>query len=216
MTQDCQWEEEVKKALGPKCYNLLLKEVDANRINVKHTLDIARMLNERVGGNFDKASNAQNFKYDRNAFRNVLSDWILYAPKEVTLPKLLGILSDENIALNALAHTIENMPPSTPDETETQTHETHEFGSLLRRSLQLQNPPRPSTAETTSGPSPSRGNDSGVGTRKPSLDTCESEANNQNPTDVAIEMHPLATSMGPACKRDRQASELQPFVDVSS
>ena len=88
MNNDCKWEDEVTKALGSVCYDLLLDEVDANRISAKHTLDIARMLHKTVGGNFEKARDAHNFTYDRHALRNVISDWYLYAPKEVTLKKL--------------------------------------------------------------------------------------------------------------------------------
>ena len=209
MTNDCKWENEVRKALGHLCYDHLLDEVDANRISAKQTLDIARMLHKTVGGNFDKASNAQHFTYDRHAFRNVLSDWYKYASKEVTRDRLIEILNDKNIELSALSDAIEKQLLTS---TQISNQETPDFNSL-RKSLQGQNPPRAHTSEShPADPSPPRGNDSGFGTRKPSLEALDTEANNQNPPDVAIELQPLAAAMGPGVNTDRQTSELQELL----
>ena len=128
MTNDCKWEGEVKKALGPQCYDLLLDEVDANRINAKHTLDIACILHKTVGGNFDKASNANNFPYDRHAFRNVLSYWYKYAPKYVTIEMLREVFNEKNIAPSALANAMEKLSSAT---TQNLDQATPDFSTLL-------------------------------------------------------------------------------------
>ena len=121
-----KFEAEASEALGPLAYNHLLEKFDFGVISRLQTQDMTDLMDNKVGGNFRRATESDKFVFDRAAFRQVFSDWYQVKSKEVTLNKLLQILENPNVDLNALATSLrakasesDTMTPPEGDKTPT-------------------------------------------------------------------------------------------------
>ena len=121
-----KFEAEALEALGRLAYNHLLEKFDFGVISKLQTQDMADLMDKKVGGNFRRATESDKFVFDRATFRQVFSDWYQVKSKEVTLNKLLQILENPNVDLNALATSLrakasesDTMTPPEGDETPT-------------------------------------------------------------------------------------------------
>ena len=99
-------EREVRKRLGPKVVDLLLEAVDRGDLSLHQAEDLAKGLHPTAGGNFVRAKELPNFKYDRTSLRHILADWFQYDwPDDgsyesgVTFEKLRTVLNDIGLVL---------------------------------------------------------------------------------------------------------------------
>ena len=97
---------------------ILLKDVDADRIDEYTAIVIAFKLDERVGGKFKR----NKMEYGRNKFKEMLSDhFSICAPKtgQEARQKLIKILKDPDVALNRLADDLAKLgdTPTPPKGT---------------------------------------------------------------------------------------------------
>ena len=96
------YETEVRQCLGPKVVDCLLDAVDRGDLSLQQAEDLARGLHPTAGGNFQRAKDLPNFRYDRTSLRQILSDWYLLdwpgGESGVILEKLLMVLeqNEEN------------------------------------------------------------------------------------------------------------------------
>ena len=89
--------------MGKDAYNKFLVAVRKGQVTLQQMSDIAFKLGDEVGGNFKRAQESKNFKYNAADARKVLSN--LYQlgacdmDKEAAREKLIGTLQHENTGL---------------------------------------------------------------------------------------------------------------------
>ena len=98
-TSMSDYECEARRLLGEGTVESLLEAVDRGAISLQQAEDIAFKLHPTVGGNFRRARDLPNFKYDRALFRKILSDWYEQEVDKVTVERLQEVLGHPNIRL---------------------------------------------------------------------------------------------------------------------
>ena len=93
------YDGEVKEQLGEGVVACLLEAIDNGELTLQQTQDLASKLHPKAGGDFQRARELPNFKFDRTSLRNILSSWYQYEVEEVTRNKLERVLSDPDIGL---------------------------------------------------------------------------------------------------------------------
>ena len=74
-----KFESELKNLLHERVYNLLLENVDCGNISEVDVKLISQLFpDQRIGGNYKRASEKPGFTCDRHALREVLCDWYQY------------------------------------------------------------------------------------------------------------------------------------------
>ena len=96
--------------MGKDAYNKFLVAVRKGQVTLQQMSDIAFKLGDEVGGNFKRAQESRNFKYNAADARKVLSNWYQLGAcdmdKEAAREKFISTLQHENTGLYPLAHEI--------------------------------------------------------------------------------------------------------------
>ena len=120
-------EPQVKALLGSTVYASILKAVDEGNVTANQAWDIVNKLcktDRRAVGDFKRARDRPNFTFNRLECRLLLSNCYQYNPSDLTKEALVAALQDPDVALDALATDIKNIPadiqniPSENDITE--------------------------------------------------------------------------------------------------
>ena len=105
------WDEEVKELIGEEVVKYLLDNVDGGNIDQQTAENFVEALSQcdrgsechcrTIKGKFLNRTKEAKFKFDRNAFREILSDWYQACACDLgggeAVQRLLNVLKHENL-----------------------------------------------------------------------------------------------------------------------
>eukprot|EP00092_Neocalanus_flemingeri_P048104 GFUD01054783.1.p1 GENE.GFUD01054783.1~~GFUD01054783.1.p1 ORF type:complete len:117 (+),score=8.52 GFUD01054783.1:68-418(+) len=115
-----EWNKEVKEAIGPHNYNLLLEEVRKGVLTLQHMKDIAMKMHPHVHGTF-----VQHERVEDRCFlmRILLDKWyltVLYKQDIDGAMQLIEILDDKDIGLHVLVLKMKQISNKVPQKNVSQ------------------------------------------------------------------------------------------------
>ena len=133
-----EWSEEVNNALGAENVRLLIKEVQDGKIKKEQVKQITLQMHAKANGVFEEKQRTLELS---NVMLHILDCWYneeLCKEESSGKERLLAILEDSNIRLNALAQKIRSGSATCSDEDPTQSTTGDEESRRLVGSKEIQ------------------------------------------------------------------------------